>query len=228
MRAWAIPPKADAAFAAAMERVLAAYAAPYDPAYPVVCLDERPCVLRAEARAGLPVRPGGDATRDCEYVRGGTACLTCAFEPARAWRRTWVEPRRRAVDFAAIVRELLDVDYADAARVRLVCDNLNTHAEASLYAAFAPAEARRLCGRLEFVHTPVHGSWLNMVECEFAVFVRECLGGGARAIASVEVLRAEAAAWAARRNRAGGTVAWELDPEAARVRLGRLYPSVVA
>ena len=214
-----------------MERVLALYAEAYDPARPVVCLDERPCVLRAEARAGLPARPatdespGADARRDHEYVRAGTACLFCAFEPLAAWRRTWVRARRRRVEFAEVVRALCDECYPTAERVRVVCDNLNTHDEAALYAAFGPAEARRLAEKVEFVYTPPHGSWLNMVECEFAVFVRECLGNGKRRIGSVGALDEAAAAWAEERNRAQGTVAWRMTVDEARVKLGRLYPT---
>ena len=215
-----------------MERVLAVYAEPYDPTRPVVCLDERPCVLHAEARAGLPPRPaaggrpGADRTRDHEYVRAGSCCLFAAFEPLRSWRHTWVTPQRRRRDFAAVVRELLDDHYADAERVRLVCDNLNTHGDASLYAAFAPAEARRLVERIEFVYTPKHGSWLNMVECEFAAFVRQCLDNGRRRIGTIEELRAEATAWADARNAAGSTVEWHMTTADARVKLKQLYPSI--
>ena len=215
-----------------MERVLAVYTEPYDAARPVVCLDERPCVLHAEARAGLPARPavgdrpGADATRDHEYVRAGSCCLFAAFEPLRAWRHTWITPQRRRRDFAAVVRELVDVHYPDAERVRLVCDNLNTHDDASLYAAFEPAEARRLARRVEFVYTPKHGSWLNMVECEFAVFVRQCLDNGRRRIGTIEQLRAEATAWAGARNAAGSTMRWHMTTADARIRLSQLYPSI--
>lgn len=229
-----IPPRANARFCAAMERVLALYAEPYDARRPVVCVDERPCVLHDDVRAGLPPRParsgrpGADATRDHEYVRGGTCCLFAALEPLRAWRRTWVRARRRRREFAEVVRDLCDGPYRDAERVRLVCDNLNTHDEASLYVAFAPAEARRLAAKVEFVYTPPHGSWLNVVECEFAVFVRQCLRNGRRRIGTIEDLRAEASAWATGRNASGGTVDWQMRTEDARVKLKRLYPSISA
>lgn len=217
-----------------MEHVLAVYAEAYDPARPVVCLDERPCTLRAEARPGEPMRPatlgrhGRDARHDPEYVRRGTCSLFCAFEPLAATRHTWALERRRRVEFAAVVRELVDVHYSEAECVRIVCDNLNTHSAASFYAAFPAAEARRIAERIEFIYTPVHGSWLNMVECEFAVFVRECLSNGRRRIATVEKLEREAAAWAARRNEYGGTVNWSMTTEDARVKLGRLYPTIVS
>lgn len=218
-----IPPGQSAAFVADMERVLALYAEPYDPKRPVVCFDERPCVLHDDARAPLPMRPGADARQDHEYVRGGTCCVPAAFEPKRAWRRVWALAQRRRVEFARVVRQLCDEVYPSAEQLRLVCDQLNTHGPASFYEAFAPAEARRLAAKVEFVHTPVHGSWLNAVEVELAVFVRQCLGR--RRIGTVEALRSEAEAWATRRNAEGGTVEWQMTTADARIKLARLYPS---
>ncbi len=221
-----IPPGQSAAFVADMERVLAVYAEPYDAARPVVCFDERPCVLHHNVREPLPMRPGSNQKQDHEYVRGGTCCVLAAFEPLRAWRRVWALPQRRRVEFAAVVRTLCDEVYPDAEQVRLVCDNLNTHSAASFYEAFAPAEARRLAEKVEFVHTPVHGSWLNAVEVELSVFVRQCLGH--RRLGSVAALGSEGAAWATRRNAEGGTVAWQMTTEDARTKLRRLYPSTTA
>lgn len=215
-----IPPGQSAAFVSGMERVLALYAEPYDAARPVVCFDERPCVLHHDVHAPMPMRPGSDAKQDHEYVRGGTCCVLAAFEPLRAWRRVWALPQRRRVEFAAVVRTLCDEVYPDAERVRLVCDQLNTHGAASFYEAFEPAEARRLAAKVEFVHTPVHGSWLNAVEVELSVFVRQCLGR--RRIGTVEALGSEGAAWAERRNAEGGTVAWQMTTEDARTKLRRL------
>ena len=171
-----IPPGRGGAFVADMEHVLSVYAEPYDPLRPVVSFDERPCVLHGDTRDPLPMRPGADARQDHEYVRGGTCCAMLAFEPLTARRRIWVLPRRRRVEFAEVVRQLCDEVYPEAERVRLVCDQLNTHGTAAFYEAFAPAEARRLAQKVEFVHTPVHGSWLNVVECEFSALVRQCLG----------------------------------------------------
>ena len=218
-----IPPRASAAFVAQMEAVLALYAEPYDAARPVVCLDERPCLVHADVREGLPVRPGAPARVDHEYERRGSCCATVAFEPLRAWRRAWVRPRRTRVDFAELVRELCDESYPGAERIRLVCDNLNTHGVASLYEAFEPAEARRLADRIEFVHTPVHGSWLNVVEVELSILSRQCLN---RRLGNVEAVRREVTAWALGRNAIGGTVRWQLGLEEARRKLARLYPSV--
>lgn len=228
MKQWVIPPKRSAEFVAAMERVLALYAEPYDAARPVVCFDERPCVLHAEVREPLPVRPGSEAKRDHEYVREGSCCVLMAFEPLRptvtgtGWRRAWVCPQRRRVEFAECVRELCDEVYPEAERVRLVCDQLNTHSAASFYEAFTPAEARRLAERVEFVYTPVHGSWLNVVEIEFSVLARQCLR---RRIGTLAEMAAEVLAWIELRNAEGTTVEWQFTTEDARVTLSRLYPT---
>ena len=231
-----IPPAQSASFVAAMERVLDVYAEPYDARRPVVCLDERPCALVGESREGLPMRPqseaqvGSDAKQDHEYVRGGLVCATLAFEPLRAWRQAWVRPQRRRLEFAEIVREIVEERYADADVVRIVCDNLNTHTAAAFYARYPAAEARRLAERVEFVYTPVHGSWLggrtpaHVVECEFSALVRQCLGH--RRLGEMSVLRREVEAWVAARNTSGSTVQWHFTSADARVKLSRLYPSI--
>lgn len=219
-----IPPGRGGAFVADMEAVLELYAAPYDARRPVVCFDERPCALVGEARDVLPMRVGSDARQDHEYTRGGLVCAMMAFEPLQAWRRLWVMPQRRRVEFAHVVRQICDEVYPEAERVRLVCDQLNTHGAASFYEAFAPAEARRLAAKVEFIHTPVHGSWLNVVECEFSALVRQCLGH--RRLGSVEALRREAEAWVVARNAEGATVEWHFTTDDARRKLTRLYPSL--
>jgi hypothetical protein len=224
VKAWVIPPNESAAFVADMERVLALYAEPYDARRPVVCFDERPCMLHADVRPPLTMRPGAGLRQDHEYVRGGSCCVMMAFEPLAARRRVWVRPQRRRVEFAEAVRVLCDEVYPEAEAIRLVCDQLNTHGAASFYEAFPPEEARRLAAKVEFVHTPVHGSWLNVVEVELSIFVRQCLGK--RRIGSVEELAPEAEAWASERDTAGGTVEWQFTTEDARVKLHRLYPSV--
>ena len=228
-----IPSKQSAAFVADMEAVLDLYAEPYDPARPVVCFDERPCALvgEVEGRPPLPMRPGVEARQDHEYVRGGLCCAMLAFEPLTAHRRVGVLPRRRRVEFAEVIRQLCDEVYPAAERIRLVCDQLNTHFHptevgwaAAFYEAFDPAEARRLAAKVEFVHTPVHGSWLNVVECEFSALVRQCLGH--RRLGTIEALRREVEAWVVARNAAGATVEWQFTTADARVRLRRLYPSL--
>src|SRR4051794_24724887 len=150
---WCVP-KIDGGYVARMEDVPDLYAEPPDPARPVVCLDERPVQLLAEARPPLPPRPGQPARRDAEYVRAGTACLAVAFAPHPGWRHVIAGERRTKRDFAGWLKELIDVHVPDAERIRLVVDNLNTHTPAALYDAFPPAEAHRLARKLEFLYTP--------------------------------------------------------------------------
>ena len=183
-----------------MEDVLELYAEPYDPARPVVCFDEVSKELHGEARPPLPARPGDVAREDCEYTREGTANVFLAVEPLAGRRHLAVTERRARADFAGQMKRLCDELYPEADVIRVVLDNLNTHGPASLYAAFAPEEARRLTRRLEFHHTPVHASWLNMAELEFSVLARQCLG---RRIATREELAREVASWEAGRNAAG-------------------------
>lgn len=218
-----IPPKHNAAFVCQMEAVLDLYHEPYDAAHPVVCLDERPCVLRQETRARLPMQPGRLERYDHEFAKAGSCCLFMAFEPLRGWRQAWVYKQRRRLEFAEVVRELVDEVYPEAASIRLVCDNLNTHSAASFYERYAPAQARGLAERVEFVYTPTHGSWLNMVEIELSVFVRQCLRGR---IGSMAELAEVGRLWSDARNEAGAGVTWQLTTTDARIKLHRLYPSL--
>lgn len=205
-----------------MEDVLDVYERPYDPARPVVCLDETSRQVLADARPPQPAAPGRPARHDPEYVRGGVATLFLATEPLRGRRQVWAGERRTRLDFARCVRELVDVHYPHAETVVLVMDQLNTHSPASLYAAFPPAEAKRLAGGLEIHHTPKHGSWLNIAEIELAVLERQCLR---RRFGDRAALGAAAAAWAARRNAAGAGVDWRFTTADARTKLKRLYPA---
>jgi hypothetical protein len=216
-----IPPKANAAFVAAMEDVLEVYHRPHDPKRPVVCLDEGGKQLIGDVRPPLPVRPKRPAKEDHEYERNGTANVFMLFEPLRGWRHAEVTRRRTNRDFARVVRELLDVWYPAAERVVLVLDNLSTHTPAALYEAFEPAEARRLVERLEIHYTPKHGSWMNMAELELSVLARQCPD---RRIPDLATLSREVAAWEGGRNRAAVKVDWQLTTADARVRLKRLYP----
>jgi hypothetical protein len=147
-----------------------------------------------------------------------------AFEPLTGWREVSVTERRRGWEFAEAVRRLVEEDYPEAERIRLVCDNLSTHSAAAFYETFPPEEARRLARKVEFRYTPVHGSWPNMVEVELSVLVRQCLGK--RRLADVETLSREVAAWEAERNRLGASVEWRFRTEDARLKLRSLYPSV--
>ena len=218
-----IPSKESARFVWRMEEVLDLYEEPYDPKRPVVCFDERPCQLLAEVRKPLPVGAGVPERRDHEYRRRGTAHLFVAFEPLTGWRGVEVRERRRGREFAEEARHLAEEVYPDAEKIRLVVDNLNIHTPASFYEAFEAERARELCRRVEFVYTPVHGSWLNMVEVELSVLVRQCLR---RRIPEAEVLRREAQAWCEERNRAGASVDWRFTTDDARTKLRKLYPSI--
>lgn len=218
-----IPPRADAAFVANMEDVLAVYHRPPDESRPVVCVDEGGKQLIGDVREPLPVRPKSPAKQDHEYARGGVANLFVAFEPLAGWRHVEVTERKTGTDFAHFIRRLVDDQYPDAERVVLVLDNLSTHAPASLYKAFEPAEARRLCERLEWHYTPKHGSWLNVAECELSVLARQCLG---RRIPDMGALRREVAAWERDRNAAAVAADWQFTTADARTRLKRLYPVI--
>ena len=220
---WCIPPKQNAAFVCAMENVLEVYHRPYDPNFPVVCMDELSKQLVGEVSMPLPVLPGQPATFDYEYVRNGTANLFLFTEPLGGWRHIAVTQQRTAIDWALQVQELLDVRYPAVQRVTLVLDNLNTHTCASLYEAFGPAEARRLMGRLELVHTPKHGSWLNIAEIELSVLSRQCLSGR---IENVPILIRETVAWEQQRNASQTGVDWQFTTADARVKLKRLYPKI--
>lgn len=217
---WCLP-ELSGEFVARMEDVLDLYEAAPDPARPVVCLDERPIVLRDHARPPLPPAPGRPAREDYAYQRGGTGCLALAFAPHGRWRHAWVGERRTAVDFAGWLKDLHDVHYPAAAVIRLVTDNLNTHGPGALYEAFPPAEAHRLAQRFEWHYTPKHGSWLNMVELELAVLAGQCLD---RRLPTLTAVAAEVAAWEAERNAAGATVTWQFTTDTARRKLHRLYP----
>jgi hypothetical protein len=206
-----------------MEDVLEVYQRPYDPDRPVVCLDEQPTQLIAETRTPLPIEPGQPPRYDYEYERIGTANNFMVTEPLAGWRKVNVRETKTAIDLAEEIKELLDVDYPDADRVVLIWDNLNTHAPASLYKAFPPAEARRLLDRLEIHYTPKHGSWLDIAEIELSVFTKQCL---TRRISEIETLRREAKAWATRRNKEQTGVDWQFTNEDARTKLKRLYPQV--
>jgi hypothetical protein len=205
-----------------MEDVLDVYQRPVDPARPVVCLDETSRQLLGEVRPPQPVAPGRPARRDPEYERGGVVNLFLAVEPLRGWRTVLVSEQRTRLDFARCIQELVDVHYPTAEQVVLVLDQLNTHSPASLYAAFPPAEAKRLAAKLELPYTPKHGSWLNMAELELSALERQCLK---RRLGDRAAVEREVAAWAAARNAAATTVDWQFTTGDARTTLKRLYPA---
>ncbi len=218
-----IPPKANAAFVAAMEDVLDVYTRPYDPARPLVCLDETSKQLTKETRAPIPMQPGQPARYDYEYERNGVASLFMVFAPHEGWRNVAVRSRRTAVDYAHVLKELADGHFAKAEKIDLVQDNLNTHRRASLYEAFAPDEAKRIADRFNWHYTPKHGSWLNIAECELSVLARQCLD---RRIPDQASLETQVAAWNQNRNNAQAKTRWHFTTEDARTKLISLYPQI--
>jgi hypothetical protein len=220
-----IPPEHNAQFVWRMEEILDLYEEPYDSNKPVVCFDERPCQLSAEVRESLPPKPGKPKRVDSEYERRGTAHVLMAFEPLKGRREMKVTERRRKAEFAEMMRYLADYLYPEAERIRLVVDNLNTHSPAAFYESFPPEEARRLSKKIEFVYTPTHGSWLNMVEIELSVLVRQCLK---RRLLDIEMLEREAGVWCEERNHLGTSVEWRFTTEDARSKLRKLYTSIDA
>lgn len=217
---WCVP-KVDAEYVARMEDVLDLYAEPADPARPVVCFDETPRQLIGEARQPKPPEPGCCARWDYEYRRNGTANVFMFLDVNRPWRHAKVTDHRANEDFAECMRDLVDVHYPQAERIRLVLDNLSTHSAAALYETFPAEEARRILRRLEFHFTPKHASWLNMVEIEIGVMVGQCLD---RRIPDKRTLTREIASWERRRNAERARIKWLFTVERARAKMGRAYP----
>ncbi len=203
-----------------MEDILAVYARPYDPGCPVVCMDEKPYQLLGHVREPVPALPGRDRLEDNEYVRGGTCSIFVWVEPLRGWRRVDAQPRRTKIDWAHQVERLLTTDYPDADKIILVMDNLNTHSIGSLYEAFDPEHAFALAQRLE-IHTPKHGSWLNIAEIELSCLTRQCLD---RRIGDLDLLNTELAAWQHATNQDQRQVDWQFTTTDARIKLRHLYP----
>ena len=217
---WCIP-EVNGEYVARMEDVLDLYAEAPDPQSQVVCFDESPIQLIGETRQPLPATPGQVARVDYEYRRNGTVNLFVMLDAHRPWRRVKATDQRTACDFAQCMRELVEVDYPRAERIRVVMDNLSTHTPGALYEAFPAAQAHRLLQRLEFHYTPKHASWLNMVEIEIGVLKGQCLD---RRIADRERLEQEIAAWEGQRNAAGARTIWMFTTEKARAKMGRAYP----
>ena len=189
----------------------------------MVCFDERPCQLIGDVRDPLPMKPGAIERFDSEYERGGLCWVLMSFEPLGGWRELVVTERRRKREFALAMRRLAEEHYPQAEKIRVVLDNLSTHSGAAFYENFSAELAHKLARRIEFFYTPVHGSWLNMVEVEISVLVRQCLK---RRLPDIETLEREATAWCVERNRLGASVDWRFRTEDARTKLRSLYPSV--
>jgi transposase len=212
----------DGEYIARMENLLDLYAEPHDPKRPVVCFDESPIQLIGEVRVPITPKPGKRYRYDSEYRRNGTANLFVMVDANRSWRKVEVTDRRANQDFAVCMRDLADVDYPDADKIRVVMDNLSTHTASAIYQTFPAAEARRILRRLEFNYTPKHASWLNMVEIEIGVMRRQCLD---RRIDSRTRLETEVRAWERRRTQSGARINWMFSTDQARAKMAKSYPA---
>lgn len=206
-----------------LEDVLDVYHAPYDPRFPLVCLDESNKQLVGEVHAPLAPAPGRGQINDHEHVRNGVAEIFLEVEPLTGHRQVAITEQRTRKDWAAFIKGMLDERYPQAIQVRLVMANLNTHSAASLYEAFEPAEARRLARRREIHYTPKHGSWLNVAEMELSALNTQCLN---RRIPDMGRMRQEVAAWERDRNHRATAIDWRFTTADARIKLKRLYPKL--
>ena len=206
-----------------MEDVLDVYHLPYDPDYPVVCFDESSKQLVAEKRKSISAAPGQLERYDYEYQRNGVRNLFLFFSPLVSWRHIKITQQRTHRDWANCMKDLVDVHFPEATRIRLIQDNLNTHNPVFLYEVFEPTEAKRILDKLEFHFTPKHGSWLNMAEIEFSVLSRQCLN---RRIGDEASLVQEINSWVNNRNHSQATVNWQFTTDDARIKLHRLYPTI--
>lgn len=217
-----IPPEQNGNFVANMEMVLDVYKRPYDPRFPVVCMDESPKQLIEETKVPIAASPGNAAKYDYEYKRCGVCNIFMACEPLAGKRIVKITERRTKTDWAYFLEDIA-AQYNSAEKIKLVMDNLNTHTPGSLYEAFPPEKAKALWDRFEFVYTPKHGSWLNMAEIELNVLTGQCLN---RRIDNIEDIRKEATAWQKYRNNKNAKVNWQFTTGNARIKLLRLYPSI--
>ncbi|MEK5028129.1 MULTISPECIES: IS630 family transposase [unclassified Paenibacillus] len=221
VKEWCIP-EASAEFVAKMEDVLDVYQRPYDPKRPVVCIDETNKQLIKETR--ISCASGQPEKVDSEYERNGVADVFKIFEPLAGKRETIVTTTRTAVDFAQVLKYTSDVLYPHAKKVVLITDNLNTHSTASLYKAFSPEEAHRIANRFEWHHTPKHESWLDMAEIEIGIMSRQALE---KPLPDMESFKKQVSTWTQQRNAAGSKVNWQFTTQDARIKLKRLYPTIL-
>jgi len=206
-----------------MERVLDVYKRPYDPDYPLVCMDESPKQLIEEGRTSTPMKPGQEARVDYEYIRNGMVNIFMANEPLLGRRFVEVTEFKTKKDWALFIKKIAEEYYPNAKKITLVMDNFKTHAASAFYETFEPEEAKKLWDRFEFIFTPKHGSWLNMAEIELHVLNGQCLN---RHIASMAKVKKEVDAWQSHRNNKECKINWQFTNKEARVKLKRLYPSI--
>jgi len=221
---WVIPPEADAEFAASMEQVLDTCATPYDPSCPVLCMDEQPVQLLKETRVPIPATARHAKRVDYEYERAGTTNIFMFTEPLAGWREVSVRTTKTKTDWAIEMARLLEGRCANCEKVILVCDNLNTHTKGAFYEVFEPERARALVRRIEFRHTPKHGSWLNIAENELSSLTRQCVAG--RRFGDEDSLRRETSAWCSDVNGEQRGVDWQMKIDDARSKLISVYPKI--
>jgi hypothetical protein len=221
---WVIPPESDAEFVASMEEVLDIYAMPYDPDRPVLCMDEQPVQLFKETRTPIPATAKHGKRVDYQYERAGTANIFMFTEPLAGWREVTVRETKTKLDWAVEMARILEERYEHCDKVILVCDNLNTHTKGAFYEAFAPERARQLVRRIEFRHTPKHGSWLNIAENELSSLTRQCVSG--RRFGDTATLREETSAWSSDVNTTQRGVDWQMKVDDARTKLKSVYPKI--
>lgn len=201
---------------------MALYALPYDPAYPVVCFDERPCFLIGDTLLPRPMRKGETYKQHYEYEKLGACALLAAVEPLTGRRLAHVDERRTKREFTLFCLSLAQA-YPNAIKIRVVLDNLNTHNASSFYEHLSAEEAYALAERFEFIYTPKGASWLNMIECEFSVISRQCLD---RRIATIERLRSEVLALLEERSAKAIKITWQFSIAAARSKLNSAYTRI--
>lgn len=211
-------------FVAHMEMVLDVYKSPYDRDLPVVCMDESPKQLIKQTRLSIVIKSGSDCKEYYEYERCGVANIFMANEPLARKRYVKITQQKTKTDWADFIREIADMYYPDARKIKLVMDNYGTHKPASLYEAFPPQEAKRIWDRFEFVYTPKHGSWLNMAEIELQVLMSQCLN---RRIDTIEEMKTESQAWQSQRNNKEAVINWQFTTDKARIKLKKLYPTIL-
>ena len=221
---WVIPPEANAEFVANMEEVLDVYERPYNSAVPVLCMDEQPVQLIKEVRAPIDATLSHPKRIDYEYERAGTASIFLFVEPLAGWRTVQAREKRTKIDWALEVAEILDTRYKSCEKVILVLDNLNTHTKGAFYEAFEPQRARAYARKVQFCHTPKHGSWLNIAENELSAMTRQCLHG--RRIGELKILCDEVEAWSQDVNSTQKGVDWQMKVADARIKLKSVYPKI--
>jgi hypothetical protein len=212
----------DAIFIARMEQILHLYRLPYDPLYPLLCFDERPCFLIGEAVAGLAMKAGQVARQHYAYKKNGSCVLLMAIEAVTGKRLAEVHKQRTKREYAFFMKELAS-RYPEAKKIRVIQDNLNTHSMSAFYETFSAEEAFALSQRFEFYYTPKSASWLNLIEIEFSALSKQCLN---RRIATQEILTREVLSIVKEREEKAIKIDWQFSIDSARTKLNRHYQKV--